>query len=166
MKKALLMIAVMLGSVTAFAQNLDKNELKQLKEFLSQPSAEAGKTNAEALKIHNLNAPASWEGVTIQDGHVTAIKWSDKKLAGDFSLTGFKVLSSLDVSRNSLSSIDTKGNSNLTEVNAYRNKITAANFEGNIKLQKLNIYRNRLTDIDITDTPLLSNLNISNNLIV
>ena len=90
MKKALLMIAVMLGSVTAFAQNLDKNELKQLKEFLSQPSAEAGKTNAEALKIHNLNAPASWEGVTIQDGHVTAIKWSDKKLAGDFSLTGFK----------------------------------------------------------------------------
>ena len=45
----------------------------------------------------------------------SAIKWSDKKLAGDFSLTGFKVLSSLDVSRNSLSSIDTKGNSNLTE---------------------------------------------------
>ena len=36
-----------------------------------------------------------------------------------------------------MSSIDTKGNSNLTEVNAYRNKITAANFEGNIKLQKL-----------------------------
>ena len=89
MKKALLMIAVMLGSVTAFAQNLDKNELKQLKEFLSQPSAEAGKTNAEALKIHNLNAPASWEGVTIQDGHVTALKLSDKKLDGDISLTGF-----------------------------------------------------------------------------
>lgn len=48
MKKALLMIALMLGSVTAFAQN--KNEVKQLQAFLSQP-AEKGGTNATALKI-------------------------------------------------------------------------------------------------------------------
>ncbi len=30
MKKALLIIAIMLGSVAAFAQSLDKNEAKQL----------------------------------------------------------------------------------------------------------------------------------------
>ena len=68
MKKALLMIAVMLGSVTAFAQNLDKNELKQLKEFLSQPSAEEGKTNAEALNIQNLR---SEEHKTVLQSHKT-----------------------------------------------------------------------------------------------
>ena len=50
MKKALLMIALMLGSVTAFAQKIDKNEVKQLKAFLSQP-AEKGGTNATALML-------------------------------------------------------------------------------------------------------------------
>lgn len=38
MKKALLIIAIMLGSVAAFAQSLDKNEAKQLKAFLSEPA--------------------------------------------------------------------------------------------------------------------------------
>ncbi|MDE6427615.1 MAG: hypothetical protein K2K59_01530, partial [Muribaculaceae bacterium] len=70
MKKALLMAAVLLGSMTTFAQNIDKNELKQLANFLNQPSAEAGKTNAEVLKITNLKTPAAWEGVTIENGHV------------------------------------------------------------------------------------------------
>ena len=32
------MIALMLGSVTAFAQKMDKNEVKQLQNFLSQPA--------------------------------------------------------------------------------------------------------------------------------
>ncbi|MDE5959874.1 MAG: hypothetical protein K2G59_06930 [Muribaculaceae bacterium] len=65
MKKAFLMIAVALGSVTAFAQSIDKNELKQLKSFLQQPSAESGKTNAQMLKITDLNTPSAWEGVKI-----------------------------------------------------------------------------------------------------
>lgn len=38
MKKALLMIALVLGCTTAFAQKLDKNEAKQLTAFLSQPA--------------------------------------------------------------------------------------------------------------------------------
>ncbi|MDE6032511.1 MAG: hypothetical protein K2G15_00960, partial [Muribaculaceae bacterium] len=60
MKKALLMAAVLLGSMTTFAQNIDKNELKQLANFLNQPSAEAGKTNAEVLRVAKLHAPAGW----------------------------------------------------------------------------------------------------------
>ncbi|WP_300887199.1 hypothetical protein, partial [uncultured Duncaniella sp.] len=78
MKKALLIIAVMLGSMSAFAQNLDKNEAKQLKAFLSEPSREG--TNASALKVSNINNLTSIEGVTIENGHVTAIEWKDKKL--------------------------------------------------------------------------------------
>ncbi len=47
MKKALLIIAVVLGSMTAFAQNLDKNEAKLIKAFLSEPAKEG--TNASPL---------------------------------------------------------------------------------------------------------------------
>ncbi len=65
MKKAVLLITLALSSVMVFAQRIDKNELKQLKNFLSQP-AEKDATNAQALKITDLNAPATWEGVTIE----------------------------------------------------------------------------------------------------
>ena len=88
MKKAILMITLMLGCMTVFAQKIDKNELKQLKAFLSMPAEKDG-TNAQALKITDLNAPSTWEGVTIENGRVKSIEWKDKHLAGDLSLTGF-----------------------------------------------------------------------------
>ena len=71
MKKALLIIALMLGSVAASsAQNLDKNEAKQLKAFLSEPSRDG--TNASALKVSNIGSFGSIEGVTVENGHVTS----------------------------------------------------------------------------------------------
>lgn len=103
MKKALLIIAIMLGSVAAFAQSLDKNEAKQLKAFLSEPAKEG--TNASALKVSDLNAIASIEGVTVENGHVTAIEWKDKKLGGTLNLANFKALTKVDVSRNELTSL-------------------------------------------------------------
>ncbi|MDE6465336.1 MAG: hypothetical protein K2L44_01370, partial [Duncaniella sp.] len=90
MKKALLIIAIVLGSMTAFAQNLDKNEAKQLKAFLTETSKEG--TNAKSLKVVDPNAVGLIEGVTVENGHVTAIDWKDKKLGGDLNLAGFKYL--------------------------------------------------------------------------
>ena len=54
MKKAVLLIAVAFRSTMAFAQNINKAELKQLKTFLAAP-AEKDATNAQALKITNIN---------------------------------------------------------------------------------------------------------------
>ena len=105
MKKALLMIALMLSSVVAFAQKPDKNEVKQLQNFLSQP-AEKGGTNAQALKITNLSAPSTWEGVTVENGKITAIQWKDKHLAGTLNLSGFSALTKVDVSRNALTTLN------------------------------------------------------------
>ena len=62
MKKALLMMTLMLGCMNFFAQKIDKNELKQLNAFLSQP-AEKAATNAAALGITDLKSPATWAGV-------------------------------------------------------------------------------------------------------
>ena len=115
MKKALLMIAIMLGSVTAFAQ-INKNEVKKLQEFLAQP-AEKGGTNASQLKITDLKSPATWEGVTTSGGHVTAIEWKDKHLAGSLDLSGFTALTKVDVSRNALTSLSVDGDAALTELN-------------------------------------------------
>ena len=50
MKKALLLITLMLGCMNVFAQKVDKAEINKLKTFLAQTS-EKGGTNAAALNI-------------------------------------------------------------------------------------------------------------------
>ena len=116
MKKALLMITLMLGCMTVFAQKIDKKEANQLKAFLTQTD-EKGVTHAQALKVTNVNNIASIEGVTVAGGHVTAIEWKDKKLAGNLDLSNFSALTKVDVSRNALTSISVAGATSLTELN-------------------------------------------------
>ena len=77
MKKVALLFAVALCSLAVNAQKINKNELKQLQAFLSAP-AEKEATNAQALKITDVNAPSTWEGVTVANGHVTKIDWKGK----------------------------------------------------------------------------------------
>ncbi|MDE6390018.1 MAG: hypothetical protein K2L26_01200, partial [Duncaniella sp.] len=153
MKKALFLIAVLLGSTTAFAQNLDKNEAKLMKAFLSEPAKEG--TNAQALKVANINDIASIEGVTVQNGHVTAIEWKDKKLGGTLNLAGFKALTKVDVSRNEITSMTVAGCANLTDLNASRNKIAEIDLDNCGNLQNVAVYKNRLTEIDLNNTPML-----------
>ena len=165
MKKSLLLIALMVGCMSASAQKIEKNELRQLQAFLSQP-AEKAATNAEALKITDLKNPASWEGVTVSNGHVTAIEWSDKHLAGELNLAGFDALTKLNVSRNALTSLNVEGDAAITRIDAQRNKLTNVSLSGNTSLQTLNIYKNRLTEFSLTGTPIVETVNISNNYLV
>ena len=165
MKKIALLLAIALGSATMFAQNVNKNELKQLKAFLNQPAAEAA-TNAEALKITNANDPSSWEGVTVENGHVTAIDWKDKKIAGSLDLNGFSALTKVDVSRNKLTAVNANGNAALADLNVSRNQLTAFSVEGCPSISKLAANNNRLTDIDMSNMPVLETLNLANNYLV
>ena len=145
MKRIALFLAVALASVGVFAQNLNKNELRQLQAFLNQPAKEAA-TNAQALKITDLKAPSTWEGVTVANGRVTAIKWNDKKLAGTLDLSGFTALQSVDVSRNALTSLTVANDGALTELNASRNRITDVTLTGCGALGKLQLNNNRITE--------------------
>ncbi|MDE6135956.1 MAG: hypothetical protein K2F97_00590, partial [Muribaculaceae bacterium] len=129
MKKIALLLAVAISSVSLFAQSVNKGELKQLKAFLAQPAAEAA-TNAAALKITDQNNPSTWEGVTVAGGHITAIEWKDKKLAGVLDLSGFSALQKVDVSRNKLTGFTAKGDGALTELNVSRNRLTELSVEG------------------------------------
>ena len=76
------------------AKKTNGGELASLQAFLQQPALEAA-TNAEALGITTLANPASWEGVKVENGHVTEIKWDSKKLAGQLNLSDMPMLSSL-----------------------------------------------------------------------
>lgn len=108
MKKAILMITLMLSCMTVFAQKVDKNEAKQIKAFLSQNAEKEG-TNAQALKVTDINAVGSIEGITVVDGHITAIDWKDKHLAGDLNLSGFTALTKVNVSRNAIKTLNVSG---------------------------------------------------------
>ena len=165
MKKALLLMALMVGCMSAFAQKIDKNELKELQAFLAQPT-EKHATNAAALKITDVKAPATWEGVTVENGHITAIEWADKHLAGTLNLAGFSQLTKLNVSRNALTALNLDGCANLARVDAQRNRIADVNLNGCSGLQTLNIYKNRLLEINMAQTPLIETVNISNNYLV
>ena len=165
MKKALLMFALVLGCTTAFAQKVDKNEARQIKAFLSQ-TAEKDGTNANVLKVTDANNIASIEGITVENGHVTAIEWKDKHLAGDLDLSGFEALKKVDVSRNKLSSISVANATALSDFNASRNVLRSVDFTGCSNLVKIQIYKNRLTDVNFESLPLLQNLNVANNLFV
>ena len=143
MKKSLLLIALMVGCMSASAQKFDKNELRQLQSFLSQPGEKAA-TNAEALKITDLKNPATWEGVTVANGRVTAIEWGDKHLAGELNLSGFKALTKVNVSRNALTSLNIDGDAAITRLDAQRNKLSGVSLDGCTGLKTLNIYKNQI----------------------
>ncbi len=162
MKKVALLFAVTVCSMAVNAQKIDKNEMKQLQAFLSAP-AEKDATNAQALKITDVNAPSTWEGVTVENGHITKIDWKGKKLAGALNLQGFKALTSVDVSRNALTSVSVAGDAALTELNVSRNKITNIDVTDVTALVKVSVNNNRLTEFNLTGVDALENLNIAAN---
>lgn len=166
MKRIALFLAVALATTTGvLAQNINKNELKQLQAFLNEPAKEAA-TNAQALNITDLKNPATWEGVTVANGRVTAIKWNDKKLAGALNLSGFTALQSVDVSRNALTSLTVEKDGALTELNASRNRITDVDLNGCAALTKLSLNNNRITEFTLDNVPFIKTLNVASNYLV
>ena len=165
MKRVLLILAVVFGCTAVFAQKLDKNEARQLKAFLAAPAAEAT-TNAAALGVADVNAFASLEGVTVENGHVTVLNLKEKKLGGTLDLSGFTALTSVDVSRNSLTTLNVSGCNALKEVNASRNRLKEASFDGCDQLTKILVYRNRLTEFNVSQLPMIQTINVSNNYLV
>ena len=165
MKKAVLLFVIALSGMVAFAQKINKNELKQLQNFLAQP-AEKDASNAVALKIDNLNDPSTWEGVTVANGHVTEIKWKDRHLAGTLNLSGFSALTSVDVSRNYLTGFTATDDAALTDLNVSRNRLTSLDLTNCTALTKVSLNNNRLTEFTLGNVPHVKNLNISNNYFV
>ena len=158
------MFTILLSTMMVYAQNQNSKEVKTLQAFLNQPSAD-GVTNAQALGA-DVSNPVTWHGVTWEGGHVSAIEWKGKKLAGVLDLSSFTGLKKLDVSKNELTGLSVQGCTALAELNASHNRLTQFNVNGCTVLAKLNIYKNRLLEIELSGTPMLTQVNCSNNLFV
>ena len=165
MKKHILLVIALFMCISASAQRPVKSELKQLQAFLSQPAMESS-TNAAALKITDLNNPASWDGVKMEGGRIVEIDWSGKRLAGDLDLSGFKNLSKVNLSNNRITSVLVNDNPALNYLNVGRNRLTSINVSACPQLRDLRVYRNQLSSIDISGTPVLERLNVSGNSLV
>lgn len=105
MKRIFVFALCLLGCcVVLSAQNYNKKEVKSLQNFLNQPSAKEKPNHAQFKRI-NLNDPSTWEGVTWENGRVTAIDWRGRGLAGDLSVDNFSQLQRIDVTSNQLTSL-------------------------------------------------------------
>ncbi|MBO5720637.1 MAG: hypothetical protein J6R61_03830, partial [Bacteroidales bacterium] len=111
--KKVLFISLLIFVVTSInAQQIDKNELKQLKTFLFQIS-HSNKTNAQIIGIKDLNNPSSWQGVEWSNGHLKSIMWRGLSIEGELNLSNMVYLQNVDLSRNKLTKINVSGCSNL-----------------------------------------------------
>lgn len=162
MKRTLTFVCCLLAVGIAFSQKVAKNEVKALQSFLAQPSAKGG-TNAQALGITDLGNPSSWEGVTVTDGSITAIKWDRKHLGGSLNLNGFKNLASVDISDNHIKTVSLTQLPALVSINAGKNSITEAVITGCPQLQVVKFNRNHLSNLDLSDVPFLKSLNVAQN---
>ena len=98
MKRCLILLLVVFSVITINAQQLSKNEVKQLKTFL-QLLSHSNKTNAQLIGIKDLNNPATWNGVEWSNGHVKSIMWRGYSIAGDLDLSGMVDLQNIDLSK-------------------------------------------------------------------
>lgn len=92
-----------------------------MEAFLSQTNTE-GVSNAQILNL-NGNKYVPMQGVTVENGAITAIDLKGKKLTGTLDLSNFPALTKVDVSDNKLTSLIVDNCPALVELNAGRNQL-------------------------------------------
>lgn len=154
---AMMLICMLPITAKAGSITYNTNDRDKLKSFLE--TEVSGKKNGEKINPYAYNAddPTTWTGVTWSsdsyDKRVTRIEWSNKGLSGSLDLSGFTGLTYVDVSRNSINSINTTGDAALTELNCNYNytALKSLNLTGNTSLSKLYCDRNGLTSLNTAD---------------
>ena len=164
MKRTVLLMASLAIIGCAWGQNLAKNEAKSLQAFAAQTAVD-GTTNAQVLDFTPSNV-ANMPGVTIENGHVTAIKWDKKKLSGVLDLTNFPYLVSVDVSDNKLTGLVVNNAPALVSLNASKNRLASVTLEGVGQLEDLRLNKNRISEIELGAIPLIKRINLSANNLV
>ena len=145
MKRTALLMATLAVVGCAWSQNLNKAEAKALQNFAAQTSA-VGNTNADVVNFTGNNV-VNMPGVTVENGHVTAIKWNKKDLSGVLDLTNFPNLVSVDVSDNKLTALNVTNAPALVTLNASKNRLKEVTLSGVDQLQVLELNKNRISEI-------------------
>jgi len=170
-----LSIALMLATISTVAQTYNEDDKEGLRMFLRQPSAEAGKINAEQLGLE-VNDTLNWQtdetwitkvaSLTWNNDspkRLIAIYWPQKNLAGALDASKWSKLTDLNCPSNQLTALDVSTNIELKFLTCANMKLAILDVSANIKLQQLQCYNNLLTSLDVSANMGLTLLWCSNN---
>ena len=152
--------------VVAFADpgEYNANDLARIKAFLEQPSAEAGKTNAEQLGF-DVDDPSTWIDIWNDDApkRVSYIRWNDQSLAGTLNLAGCEKLGVLRFQQNAITSLVISGCVELTDLDCSKNSIETLSVSDSINLQYFLCSDNKISMLDLSANTELRVLGCANN---
>ena len=148
MKKRLLLVAVLLGSITGvYAQ------------YTNVPD----KNFEQALIQLGLDHELDHKVLTTSISGVVNLDVSSKDIQNLDGIEDFTNLESLNVNNNHLSGIDLTNNTALDNLDASFTALKAIDLTKNTALKSLNVNNNNLRSIDLTKNTALENLNINFN---
>lgn len=160
----LMVFGLLPGMALADPGDYNAHDVAQIKTFLEQASAVAGKTNAEQLG-YDVNDPDTWTDVFWYEQRLTYIDWNDRSLAGSLDLTGCEKLGALYIQQNAITSLILNGCTGLSDLDCKNNAIETLDLRENPLLHNLECSNNKLSALDLTAQTSLGNLKCGNNMI-
>jgi hypothetical protein len=164
---------LLLGS--ASAQIYHEHDKSKLREFLRQPSTEAGITNGQQLNLTledmlTLETDESWaERVLVLrwtdavPKRLNQIVWNAPKLSGSLDVSGCEMLEELYCMDNGITELDVTGCTSLTLLGCDKLQLTSLDVTSNLKLKTLSCAKNRLTALDLSRNVALTGLGCDGN---
>ncbi|MEL7570817.1 MAG: InlB B-repeat-containing protein, partial [Eubacteriaceae bacterium] len=159
------------SNITLYAKwtaNYNESDLVQLRTFLNQPSAIAGKTNGQILNpMYKPDDPSTWWSISwiFVDGtrYLHELNWQNKSLSGDLSLYNCASLETINCSSNNLTAITVSSNPKLKTVYCNSNQLTLLKIENNDSLTNLLCQHNKLITLACSNNFALLNIVCNDN---
>lgn len=142
----------------------DPEQAEVFRSFLLQQITD--ETTGKTLSNHELltwdpEDPASWTGITWENGNVVALDLRYSGVFGSLDLTAFPALTQVDVSYCNLHELTVSDS--LVRLNCAGNLLTALDLSGSSRLVSVNCAGNALTELTLTGCTALETLDCSGN---
>ena len=174
----------MLSVASAFAQQYHSADKEGLRAFLRQPSAEAGKINAQQLGL-TISDTTNWQSSEAWVSNVLNLTWNNespkrlirisdgypygwsygKKLAGTLDASKWTELTNLNFWFNEITELNVSANTKLTDLRCNQNSLSELDVSACTALTYLDCNNNKLTELDVSAKTALTYLSCYNNLL-
>ena len=180
MKKLFTLNIALMLIVTTTAQTYHEDDKEGLRIFLRQPSAVAGKMNAEQLGLQ-ISDTANWQ---TDEAWVTKVAdltwnnetpkrlisigsynwgWNNKNLSGTLNASKWTKLKGLYYSNNPITALKLNANTELEFLYCAKSQLTTLDLSANTKLIMVQCFNNQLSILDLSANMELEILDCSNN---
>ena len=169
-------ITLLFAAISATAQIYHEDDKEGLRVFLRQPSAEAGKINAEQLGLQ-ISDTLDWQNDEEWVSKFEKLTWNEEtpkrltatgrydsdyepddlfygwdgsNLAGTLNASKWTKLQTLFCENNQLIALNLNANKKLMEIRCFDNLLTTLDVSGNTELSHLDCYGNQLVTLDLS----------------